>query len=151
MLRPSPACIAIALCTVLVVACDDEPEDEDSNGESESSTTEPMPVDYATQIQPIFNTWCTCHLQGGSGEMVAPTLTLNEEFSHQELVGTASTAVPSMARIEPGDPDASYLWHKIHDSQESVGGGGTEMPPGDMLPDGEMELIEHWIRGGALP
>jgi hypothetical protein len=150
VLRLSPARIAIALCTILCGACDDD-EDDEASDQSESSTTDVMEVDYVTQIQPIWNTWCTCHLQGASGEMVAPTLTLNAEFSHEELVGQASTAVPALARIEPGDPDASYLWHKIHDTQEEVGGGGTEMPPAQVLSDGDMELIEHWIRGGAMP
>jgi hypothetical protein len=143
--------IAIAMTTLLGAACDDAPEGEDSSGESDASTTDVPEVDYATQIQPIWNARCTCHLQGMSGTMEATTLTLNPEFSHDELVGTPAVAVPTMARIEPGDPDASYLWHKIHDTQLGVGGGGTEMPPGETLAPADVELIEHWIRGGALP
>ena len=142
---------AIAVVTVLWAACSEPPADEDTSDDSESSTGDVQPVDYVTQIQPIWNAWCTCHLQGMSGTMEATTLTLNAEFSHDELVGTPSMAVPTMARIEPGDPDASYLWHKTHDTHESVGGDGTEMPPGQMLPQSDLELIEHWIRGGALP
>lgn len=149
MLRFSPSRIAIVLA--LCAGCDDAPADDDESSESDASTTDVPTVDYTTQIQPIWNAWCTCHLQGPSGEMEATTLTLNQEFSHDELVGRASTAVPGLARIEPGDPDASYLWHKIHDTHVEVGGSGTEMPPGQVLADADMDLIEHWIRGGALP
>ncbi len=139
---------------MLLAACGDssgESESESESGSGSASTGDVPVVDYATQIQPIWNAWCTCHLQGGSGTMVAPTLTLNMEFSHQELVGTPSMAVPTMARIEPGEPDASYLWHKTHDTHLDVGGNGTEMPPGQVLSAADLQLVEDWIRGGALP
>ena len=129
---------------------DDEDETSASSSGDESTTMIPV-VDYATQIQPIWNFQCTCHLQGMSGTMVAPTLTLNMQVSYDELVGMPSMAVPGLDRIQPADPDASYLWHKIHDTQLDVGGNGTEMPPGAVLPEADVQLIEDWIRGGALP
>jgi hypothetical protein len=144
---------------ISVSSCADASEDDEgeatsagtsSSGGEDSTTMIPV-VDYATQIQPIWNSQCTCHLQGMSGTMVAPTLTLNMQVSYDELVGTPSMAMPGLARIEPSDPDASYLWHKLHDTQLDVGGTGTEMPPGITLPEADVQLIEDWIRGGALP
>jgi hypothetical protein len=108
-------------------------------------------VDYATMIQPVFNTTCTCHLQGPSGTMVATTLTLNMDVSYGQLVGTPSTELPSMARIEPGDLEASYLWHKINATQLDVGGSGTEMPQGLPRDEALIELFHDWILGGAMP
>jgi hypothetical protein len=161
--RLSRVCVVIAT-SMLVTACGDASGDDDdtsadtsesgstSEGDSTSgSTTGVAEVDYETQIQPIWNGQCTCHLQGPSGTMTAPTLTLNPDISHGQLVSTPSTAVPTMARIEPGDPDASYLWHKTHATHLEVGGDGTEMPPGLVLSASDMQLVEDWIVGGALP
>ena len=141
----------IALATV-VPGCDDDSGDgeEESTSTDEGSTTMVPEVDYVTQIQPIWNQ-CTCHLMGPSGTMVAPTMTLNEEVSWQQLIGTPSTAVPSMARIQPGKPAESYLWHKINDTHTTVGGTGTEMPPGALLEPATIQTIEDWILGGAMP
>lgn len=133
---------------------DDTDETSPSTSSSgEDSTTMVPVVDYATQIQPIWNFQCTCHLQGPSGTMVATTLTLNMEVSYGELVGKAVMSVPGLAldRITPFDLDASYLWHKIQNTQLEIGGNGTEMPPGGVLPEADVQLIEDWIRGGALP
>lgn len=131
---------------------DDAAETSSTGGEDDSTTMVPV-VDYATEIQPIWNFQCTCHLMGMSGTMVAPTLTLNMEVSYGELVGKQVMSVDGLAmdRIAPFEPDASYLWHKIHDTQLEVGGNGTEMPPGATLPESDVQLIEDWIRGGALP
>jgi hypothetical protein len=164
--RLSRVCVVIATW-MFVTACGDASGDDDdtsaetsTGGEadssegadtSSSSTGAVVEVDYETQIQPIWNGQCTCHLQGPSGTMTAPTLTLNPDISHGQLVSTPSTAVPTMARIEPGDPDASYLWHKTHATHLEVGGDGTEMPPGLVLSASDMQLVEDWIVGGALP
>lgn len=157
VVRISSLGIAV-LGTISLLSCadsggaDDGDETSTSSGGEDSTTSVPV-VDYATQIQPIWNFQCTCHLQGMSGTMVATTLTLNMEVSYGELVGKEVMSVPGLAldRIAPFDPDASYLWHKIHDTQLEVGGNGTEMPPGAVLPEADVQLIEDWIRGGALP
>lgn len=46
--------------------------------------------------------------------------------------------------IEPGDASGSYLFSLV--SYED----GPEMPPGNKIPDAEIELIRKWIDGGAL-
>jgi hypothetical protein len=160
-------CIAVVL---LAAACDDGGDDPatDDTGESTSaddatttndggsssadtSTTAPVVVDYAGELQPLWNTQCTCHLQGASGTMVAPTLTLNEEVSYAELVGTPSMAVPAMSRVTAADLEASYLWHKIGGTHLDVGGTGTQMPPTGPLSPDDIALVQAWIEGGALP
>ena len=55
-----------------------------------------------------------------------------------------------LAMIQPGDPDASYLVHRLRGDAGSVGGVGTPMPIGDVLLDeAEIQAIEGWIRNGA--
>ena len=68
------------------------------------------------------------------------------------LVDVPSTEAPALDRIEPGDPDASYLWHKINGTHASVGGSGNPMPaPAGGLDAGTIATIEAWISGGAQP
>jgi hypothetical protein len=115
-----------------------------------SGSTSAAVVDYAGEIQPIWDAACTCHVQGPSGMMTATTLTLNADVSHAELVGTTATQA-AMPRVAPGDPGGSYLWHKLQGTQMDVGGMGTAMPQIGELTEDELALIEAWIAGGAPP
>mgnify|MGYP003881637961 CR=1 FL=1 len=107
-----------------------------------------MVVDYETDVQPLWNAACTCHLMGGSGTMTAPVLTLNPGMSHAQLVGVASEQAPSLDRVAPGNTDESYLWLKLTDTHASVG-SGTMMPQGAALEAAQLDIIEAWILAGA--
>jgi hypothetical protein len=170
----------MALATALLVGCADDDDAtsgtldttsgtldttgaaETTQNETETETeTEPetegadetglQVVDYAADVQPIWNGNCTCHLQGPSGTMTATVLTLNPESSYDELVGVASEQVPGMDRVTPADLDGSYLWHKLQGTHMDVGGMGTSMPQGLMLGEEPMATVEAWIAGGAEP
>jgi len=71
------------------------------------------------------------------------------------IVGVQSPQFPKFSIIEPGDPAASYLWHKINGTQASVGGSGLMMPkarPGmasTVLTPEQFATIEQWILAGA--
>jgi hypothetical protein len=59
-----------------------------------------------------------------------------------------------MDLVEPGSVQESYLQHKLVGTQDSVGGGGDQMPKGP--PQGyysveELEIVALWIEDGALP
>ncbi len=129
--------------------------DAPTSGDSGTSSDDgPIEVDFETDVQPIFNANCTCHLQGMSGTMQAPFMTLNPGTSYGQLVDVASEQVPTMDRIEPGDPDHSYLWHKVNDTHLTVSGSGTSMPPGVggvSLDADTLAVLEAWILGGAEP
>ena len=66
-------------------------------------------------------------------------------------MGVASSDVPSMNRVEPFDPQNSYLWHKLNGTMTSVGGTGSQMPKTGSLTTTELALIEQWIVDGAAP
>lgn len=119
-----------------------------SHDEDGSTSTGSPAIDYATQIQPIWDAACTCHLQGPSGTMTATTLTLNADVSYGELVDTPSTQ-SDLPRIAPGDPAGSYLWRKLEGTQLEVGGMGSQMPQIGELTEEELALIEAWISAGA--
>ena len=66
-------------------------------------------------------------------------------------MNVASTELPTMDRIEPGDPDNSYLVHKIQGTQASVGGTGERMPLGrPALTQEQIDIIRAWIADGAM-
>jgi hypothetical protein len=126
-------------------------DDSSTAIDGSSSSGEPLPeVDYETDIQPLFNANCTCHLQGASGMMTAPFMTLNPGMSHAQLVGVAAEQT-DLDRVTPNDLEASYLWHKLQGTHMDVGGTGTRMPATGPLPDEELELVRAWILQGALP
>ena len=65
------------------------------------------------------------------------------------IVGVNAVEV-ALARIEPGDPTASYLIHKILGTQGTVGGSGQRMPlGGTSLTKGVIDIIRAWTQGGA--
>lgn len=103
---------------------------------------------FDTEVQPVFDTWCLCHMQGPDGTMEADYMQLNAP-AIDRLVDVASVEVPEMARIAPGDRQRSYLWHKISGTHESVGGTGDSMPPTLTLSAEDKETIGRWIDDGA--
>lgn len=121
-----------------------------SDGADGSGTSLPQ-IDYATDVQPIWNANCTCHLQGPSGSMTATVLTLNEDVSYAQLVDTPAEQLESMDRVTPGQPEQSYLWHKLEGTQLDVGGMGTLMPQVGSLDEQDLMTIQAWIAGGAEP
>jgi len=50
---------------------------------------------------------------------------------------------------EPGDPQASYLVHKLRGTGSQVGGTDALMPPDGQLDEAEVLTIEAWITNGA--
>lgn len=107
-------------------------------------------VDYVLDIQPIWDEKCvtSCHTPGGIA-MMGPLL--GADVSYANLVDKQSPTVALML-VAPGDPDGSYLWHKVEGTQADVpNGGGAKMPIGPALTDAELDLIEQWIAAGALP
>ncbi len=58
--------------------------------------------------------------------------------------------VPALFRVEPGNPDDSYLIRKLEGGPDIV---GFQMPPTELgeahLPQEEIDVIRQWITEGA--
>lgn len=92
-------------------------------------------VDYATEIQPIFNANCTsCH--GGNGGV--------NLRSYTALMSSVGNNYGSNV-VVPGNPDGSGLVDKIEPSPQF----GNRMPTGGQLQQSEINLIRTWIAEGA--
>jgi hypothetical protein len=101
---------------------------------------------FASIQQTIFTLNCAvsgCHL-GGSA---AAQLDLSAGNAYSNLVGVASVEVPTLQRVEPGDPDNSYLVRKV---EGGPGITGVQMPRGrDPLSAEQIQAIRDWIAAGA--
>jgi hypothetical protein len=105
---------------------------------------------FSTDVQPIFSANCAfsgCH--AGPTPQAGQNLTQGNAYT--SIVNVPSTEVPSMDRIEPGDPSRSYLVHKIRGTFAEVGGTGDQMPLGlGELQANEIDIIRAWVQAGAL-
>lgn len=96
--------------------------------------------------QQIFTASCAfsgCH--GGSSPQQGMNLRAGAAFAN--IVNVPSREQPSLDRIEPSDPDNSYLYLKVlGDSSIS----GVRMPRGGaMLSRNLLDLLREWIERGA--
>ena len=86
----------------------------------------------------------TCH----SGAAAPLGLRLEEGVSYALLVNAPSTEVPALLRVEPGNPDSSYLIQKL----EGTAAVGGRMPlGGGALPPATIAVVRQWILEGAQP
>ena len=78
-------------------------------------------------------------------------LDLREGVSYASLIEAPSLGSP-LARVVPGSPDRSYLFHKLAAATRpgSFAISGSPMPSGlAPLSEDELEAIRLWIKGGA--
>lgn len=115
---------------------------------TDEDTTTGGGLSFAADVYPVLNppASCDCHNPGSGGLKMGDV-----DTAYMQLVGVMSTEAP-LNRIEPGDTEASYLWHKINGTHIDAGGSGKMMPLGaPPLPQGTIDLIQEWIDGGAKP
>lgn len=88
-----------------------------------------------------------CHTN--VGRTPAAGLNLLAATSHGALVGVGSVIRAGAIRVIPGDPENSYLIHKLEGRAGAI--SGSRMPLGGppFLTDGQMLVIKRWIALGA--
>ena len=90
---------------------------------------------------------CTqCHNPGGRNFVAG--LVLTEGLAYQELVGRASLNKPGAVRVIPGDPEGSYLIHKL-EGRSTIAGERMPRSIGPYLTPGQISIIRRWIQLGA--
>lgn len=75
-------------------------------------------------------------------------LALTEGFSYPELVGQPSRNKAGAVRVIPGDPEASYLIHKL-EGRSTIAGERMPKSTGPFLTSGQISIIRRWIELGA--
>ena len=103
-------------------------------------------VTFAQIQTDIFNPSCAlsgCH----SGSSSPEGLDLDAGASYDNIVNVPATQDSNKDRIEPGDPDASYLINKV---RGDAGISGARMPPsGGGLSGAKIGMLEKWVEAGA--
>lgn len=134
-----PLCMS---CALAACAGDGEGLDESGRplGEGDSGTLQPT---FQSIQDRVFTPVCTgCH--AGAGAPLG--LRLDEGASYALLVNASSAEVPALRRVQPGDPDASYLIQKL----EGTAAVGSRMPlNAPPLPQATIDVIRQWITDGA--
>jgi hypothetical protein len=130
----------------LTIACAGSGEglDEFGNPLGEGGGGELQPTFSSIQAN-IFTPICTqCH----AGASAPLSFSLQAGFSYDHLVGVPSIEVPELLRVDPGQPDDSYLVMKIEGAPGITGG---RMPLGlSPLSAEQIAAIRAWIADGAL-
>lgn len=130
--------IAVSVVFVLVAGCEREALFEGEEPESA----------FAGIQQQIFNTNCAlsgCHLGPGA----TGALNLAEGQAYDNLVGVTALGNSALLRVDPGNPDDSYLVVKIEAGPPDKF-RGLPMPFGrPQLSQEQIQMIRDWISDGA--
>ncbi len=104
-------------------------------------------VSLARHVEPILEEHCTACHSGGNVQM---DLNLEYGLSWYFLVNRPAIEA-DLLRIHPGEPEKSYVIHKLRGTHIDVGGAGDRMPlEKEPLTDAQITLIAGWIKGCAL-
>ncbi|MGK4000301.1 hypothetical protein [Sorangium sp. So ce1024] len=128
-------------------------------------------VDFRAEVLPLFQRSCatgaSCHARKDGSPLqpyLGPTAdTPAAQVGEAELaaireqnVGVDATEAPAMKRVAPGDPERSFLMHKIDGTLgceilECVDACGLPMPPTlKPLSAAERDTVRRWIAHGAV-
>jgi hypothetical protein len=129
---------------VFLCSCAGNGEGLDEEGRPIGSAGTQLTATLASIQDNVFTPICTqCHV----GAAAPLGFRLDESSAYAMLVNAPSVEVPSLVRVQPGNPDSSYLIQKL----EGTAGVGGQMPLGQPpLPPATIAIIRQWIANGAL-
>jgi hypothetical protein len=138
---------ATLLLVACVAGCAGNGDGLDQNGmpiTAGSGGTGPITPDLQSIEDNVFTPICSkCHIGASAPE----GLQLDAAHAYNALVGVPSVEEPSFLRVDPGNPDESYMVLKIEGAPGIEGG---RMPLGEMgLPQATIDAIRQWITNGA--
>jgi hypothetical protein len=138
-LSPIRQILAIILLTGFLAACDGG----DGTGLPPAG---PIGPNFSAIQANVFTPNCAttgCHFGAGAPQ----GLRLDAASSYALLVGIPSTEESSVLRVNPGDPNNSYLVQKL----EGTASSGQQMPlDAPSLPQATIDVIRQWISDGAI-
>jgi len=115
---------------------------------SENPSDDSEPTDGVTLAQlqaDIFGPICAlCHTGAGAPRGLRLD---SEDNSYAFLVERPADEVPSLFRVDPGNPEQSYIIHKLEGRSGIV---GSRMPlGGPYLSQAQIDQVRDWIANGA--
>jgi len=140
----TPALVVLAV--VLTIGCDEKLSDLTGPTPDLTPTFSSIQHNIFEATDSSGRPACTnCHNAIGSR---FNGVDLTSAAAYANLVNVASREKPSLMRVTPGDPDNSYLIHKLEGGPGIV---GLRMPFSGppYLTDGQIVVIRRWIQLGA--
>jgi hypothetical protein len=137
-------CVAAALA---LASCDEPLRDLTGPSPNLTPTFDSIRQEIFQTTDLAGRTSCiTCHTNAG-GRFPAGNLNLATD-PYAALVNTTSTGRRDLVRVTPGDPEGSYLIHKLEGRSGIV---GLRMPINGppYLTSGQIRVIKRWIEIGA--
>lgn len=154
---------------LLLVACGDpasgesgsEPRACVAHNAPEPAALSTPPASFETDVAPVLAKSCafsSCHGSRGPANrgIFLGAKTPEDIAALKTALRGPSRAAPAMAYVTPGDPEKSFLMHKLDGDQcvvaESCTGGdcGKSMPEGnELLPEASRDAFRRWIAQGA--
>jgi hypothetical protein len=141
-------CAACALVALTSAGCDEKLSSITGPTQNLAPTFSSIQQNIFTASDSTGRAACTsCHTTAG-GRVPPAGMDLGSASAHAQLVNVPSNAKPGAVRVIPGDPENSYLIHKLEGRSGIV---GQRMPrgTGPFLTDGQMLVIKRWIELGA--
>jgi hypothetical protein len=131
--------------SIAVAACDEKLSDITGPTENLQPTFSSIQSEIINAADSSGRPACTqCHNAIG-GRFNG--LDLSPAVAYGNLVNARSVGKPSAIRVVPGDPENSYMIHKLEGRPGIV---GARMPfLGPYLTDGQILVIKRWIETGA--
>jgi hypothetical protein len=149
-----PDCFAAPVCVPAVEVCGNGLDDEgdgrvDCCDPDCTAVCPPLEVEAFTEaeVQMLFDTECdVCHMDGRRDG----TLALDAPFLATTL-DAMSEQLRDMAIITAGDRQRSYLFHKVNDTHQQIGGAGLRMPVETGLCVSDIERLGLYIDALVAP
>ena len=154
MLRLVKLTTCLSFVSLLLAACgggsgeglDQNGQPDNTGGTTPPPSTPVLTADIASIQVNVLTPSCGvsgCHVQGTA----AFNLILDSvDASINNLINVPAGQVPSLLRVEPFDPDNSYLIQKLEGT-----GAGAQMPFGQpALDPSVITVVRQWISDGAL-
>ena len=141
--------IAVILVLPALSACDEKLRDLTGPSPDLQPTFSSIQREIFESTDLAGRTACvSCHTD--QGRIPAAMMILREGFAYDALVNVPSwvNGKRGAIRVIPGDPENSYLIHKLEGRSGIV---GERMPrnSGPFLTPGQMTVIKRWIEIGA--
>ena len=143
-----------AFCLTVLIAASAALTACDEKLSSVAGPTPNLEPTFASIQKEIFETTdsagrvaCTnCHTN--TGRIPAGLMNLNHDVAYDNLVNVTSRLKPGAIRVIPGDPENSYIVHKV---EGRPGIAGLRMPFSGQpfLAAGQVLILKRWIEIGA--
>lgn len=114
-----------------------------TDGDTTGDDGDAVDVFFDADVLPIIQENCGCHRSGSP----SAGLNMTDAAAYNSLVGQPSSN--GLNYVTPGDPEQSYMAHKIQGTHVAAGGAGSMMPLGGDLSNADVATIVEWISDGA--